>query len=83
MAADWKTAAAVKLQGLTVELSQPVLVKRSRWFCWFPSLIRQGDVLWAVMNAYADMHVSDSICYLSRSVDGGLTWDEPRVIGDG
>jgi hypothetical protein len=68
---------------MEVELSEPALVKRSRWFCWFPSLIRQPDgTLWAVMSAYADIHVSDSFCYLSRSVDGGLTWDEPRVIGD-
>jgi len=83
MAASWQVHTRVDLQGLTVELSEPVLVKRSRWFCWFPSLIRQPDgVLWAVMSAYADMHVSDSFCYLSRSSDGGRTWDEPRVIGD-
>ncbi len=79
----WTTQARVQLRGLTVELSTPVLVKRSRWFCWFPSLIRQPDgTLWAVMSAYADIHVSDSFNYLSRSRDGGLTWDEPRVIGD-
>jgi len=58
-------------------------VKRSRWYCWFPSLIRQPDgALWAVMSAYGDIHVTDSFCYLSRSRDGGLTWDEPRLIGD-
>ena len=27
------------------------------------------------------MHASTSICYLSRSRDGGLSWDEPRAIG--
>jgi hypothetical protein len=71
------------LNGLTVEVSEPVLVKRSRWYCWFPSLIRQPDsTLWAVMNAYGDYHVSDSFCYLSRSRDGGLSWEEPRLIGD-
>ena len=81
---DWKTHTQIRLEGLTVELSEPVLVKRSRWYCWFPSLIRQTDgTLWAVMSAYADIHVSDSVNYLSRSRDGGLTWDEPRVIGDG
>ncbi len=83
MTTSWNTRARIALRGLEVELSEPVLVKRSRWFCWFPSLIRQPDgTLWAVMSAYADAHVSDSFCYLSRSVDGGLTWDEPRVIGD-
>jgi hypothetical protein len=80
---NWTVHDRLQLNGLTVEVSEPVLVKRSRWFCWFPSLIRQPDgTLWAVMNAYPDIHVSDSFCYLSRSQDGGLTWDEPRVIGD-
>ncbi len=80
---EWKTQNLVKLKGLEVEVSEPVLVKRSRWFCWFPSLIRQPDgTLWAVMNAYPDIHVSNSFCYLSRSRDGGLSWDEARVIGD-
>lgn len=81
--ASWKDISTFDLNGLQVALSEPVLVKRSRWFCWFPSLIRQPDgTLWAVMNAYADVHASCSFCYLSRSKDGGLTWDEPRVIGD-
>lgn len=82
-AAEWTDRAPVQLKGLRVTCSEPRLVKRSRWFCWFPSLIRQPDgTLWAIMNAYADVHVSDSFSYLSRSRDGGLTWDEPRVIGD-
>lgn len=81
--ARWKDRPALQLDGLRVTCSEPVLVKRSRWFCWFPSLIRQPDgTLWAIMNAYADIHVSDSFSYLSRSRDGGLSWDEPRVIGD-
>ena len=80
---DWKTHARIRLNGLAVELSEPVQVRRSRWYCWFPSLIRQPDgTLWAVMSAYGDIHVSDSFMYLSRSRDGGLTWDEPRIIGD-
>jgi hypothetical protein len=79
----WTTNAQQRLRGLTVEISEPVLVKRSRRYCWFPSLIRQPTgALWAVMSAYGDIHVSDSFNYLSRSLDGGLTWDEPRVIGD-
>ena len=83
MATHWTTQRVVQLQGLDVELSKPVLVKRSRWYCWFPSLIRQPNgCLWAVMSAYADMHASNSINYLSPSRDGGLSWEEPRVIGD-
>jgi len=80
---QWQTQTQVTLNGLTVELSAPVLVRRSRRYCWFPSLIRQPDgTLWAVMQAYGDIHVTDSFLYLSRSRDGGLTWDEPRLIGD-
>jgi len=79
----WNTHTQIQLHGLTVELSEPVLVRRSRWYCWFPSLIRQPEgTLWAVMSAYGDVHVTDSFNYLSRSRDGGLTWDEPRLIGD-
>lgn len=80
---EWKTAGRVALRGISVGLSEPVLVKRSRWYCWFPALIRQPDgALWAVMSATADIHFSGSTNYLSRSTDGGLTWDESRVIGD-
>jgi len=80
---SWTTLDRVQLRGLSVELSEPVLVKRSRWYCWFPSLIRQPNgKLWAVMSAYGDIHVSDSFNYLVRSRDNGLTWDEPRLIGD-
>ncbi len=81
--AQWTDRPTVQLKGLRVTCSEPVLVKRSRWFCWFPSLIRQPDgTLWAVINPCADIQVSESFGYLSRSRDGGLTWDEPRVIGD-
>jgi hypothetical protein len=73
----------IKLKNHSVELFRPALVKKSRWFCWFPSLIMMPDgILWAVMQANADIHVSDSCCYLSRSRDKGLTWEEPFVIGD-
>ena len=83
MAMSWTTHACLPLRGLTAELSAPVLVKRSRRFCWFPSLIRQNeDALWAIMTAYADIHTTGAFCYLTRSRDGGLTWDEARVIGD-
>jgi hypothetical protein len=81
--AGWIERAPIQLNGLRVTLAEPALVKRSRWFCWFPSLIRQPNgTLWAVMSAYGDYNVPGSFCYLARSRDGGLTWDEARVIGD-
>jgi len=61
-ATQWTDRPAVQLKGLRVTCSEPRLVKRSRWFCWFSSHIRQPDgTLWAIMNAYADVHVSDSV----------------------
>src|SRR5687767_2096516 len=57
--AKWVDGEPVQLKGLKVTASEPVLVKRSRWYCWFPSLIRQPNgTAWAVMSAYADIHVS-------------------------
>ena len=74
----------IRLKGLRVTLSEPVLVKRSRSYCWFPSLIHlPNGHLWAAMSAYADIHVSTSTLYLSRSRDNGLTWEEPKIITDG
>lgn|GEM_PF-4999547 len=59
---DWEPGATIPLSVGTVELSKPVLVKRSRWYCWFPSLIRQPNgILWAVMSAHADIHLSNTI----------------------
>jgi len=82
-AGDWTIHSKIQLEGLRVELSEPVLVKKSRWYCWFPSLYRQPDgTLWAQMSAYPDIHVSEAVGYLSRSRDGGLTWDEARVVSE-
>ena len=39
MPPQWKDQAPTQLKGLRITLSEPVLVKRSRWYCWFPSLI--------------------------------------------
>ena len=81
---QWNDRQTVELNGLRVTLSEPVLVKRSRWYCWFPSLIRlPNGHLWAPISAYADVHASSSALYLSRSPDGGLTWEEPKIIMDG
>ncbi len=69
---------------MNVSLSEPVLVKRSRWYCWFPSLIRlPNGHLWATMSTLADIHVSSSAVTLKRSRDGGATWEEDRCIVDG
>lgn len=69
---------------MNVSLSEPVLVKRSRWYCWFPSLIRMPNGhLWATMSTLADIHVSSSAVTMKRSRDEGRTWEEDRCIVDG
>lgn len=83
--ARWEMKRTVELDGLTVALSQPVLVARSQGYLWFPSLIRldNGDLL-AVMSNYADKHVKKSTAALSWSQDGGRTWSPPQdgLFGD-
>lgn len=77
-------ASTVALDGLTVSLSKPVLVRRSRWYCWFPSLVRlPNGHLWASMSTLADIHVSSSAITLMRSRDGGASWEEERCVVDG
>jgi len=73
----WQTRAQLTVDGLRVSLSQPVLVARRHDYLWFPSLIRVGDSdeLLAMMSNYADEHTNTSIAMVSRSRDGGLTWE--------
>ena len=70
---------------MTVTLSVPRLVARSRNFLWFPTLIKLADEsLLAVMSNYADEHTDRSTASLSWSSDGGLTWSRPKdgLYGD-
>ncbi|MFA6568659.1 MAG: sialidase family protein [Victivallales bacterium] len=84
MNAGWNDRAPIELQGLRVTMSEPVLVRRSNWFCHYPSLIRQpSGRLWATIQANADEAVPGVTTLLSRSDDGGLTWEEPFIIGGG
>jgi BNR repeat-like domain len=81
----WKDVSTVKLPGLKVTLSQPVLVARSKGYLWFPTLLRrpEGDLL-AIMSNYADLNVAEATCLTAWSGDGGLTWSEPKpaLYGD-
>jgi hypothetical protein len=69
---------------MSITLSDPVLVKRTKDFCWFPSLARlgNGDLL-ALMSATPDAHVTASVMHVSRSADGGATWSPSRAMVDG
>lgn len=81
---DWTDHRTFHLTGLRVSLSEPVLVRRSRRYLWFPSLLRlsDGDVI-ATMSSQPDKTASCLAQYVTRSRDGGLTWDEPAIAIDG
>jgi hypothetical protein len=74
---DMKT---IKLKGLSVTLSQPVLVARSKERLWFPTLINleKGKLL-AVMSNIPDACMWPTKAWAAWSSDGGLTWrcDKP------
>ena len=92
----WIDLNTIELNGLTVSLSQPVLVARSKGYLWFPSLQRFPDgTLLAVMSSLADVHVNQTAALYAWSRDGGRSWSEPtrstssdvgrrpNVVGDG
>src|SRR5690242_8110336 len=61
--------------GQRVHLSAPVLVHRSKGYCWFPSVARlsSGDLM-ATINNYSDAAVAKPTAWLTFSRDGGLNW---------
>jgi hypothetical protein len=82
----WQAGNTVKTAGLTVTLSKPVLVARSKGYLWFPTVVRLGSgELVAMMSDYADMHVAHSTSRVAWSSDGGLTWGPlaKALYGDG
>lgn len=80
MNTQWPEGQTVSLENFNVALSAPVLVNRSRSYCWFPSLVvlANGDLM-ATMSNYADVHTDESTSFNCFSSDGGRTWSTPVV----
>jgi hypothetical protein len=79
--AGWKPARTVQLDGLTVTVSEPVLVGKSKGYLWFPTLLRLHDGrLLAIMSDKADVHTNEQTGETAVSTDGGLTWGELRKV---
>jgi hypothetical protein len=82
----WQVGNTVEMPGLTVTLSKPVLVARSKGYLWFPTVARLSTgELAAMMSDYADEHVAQGTSRVTWSADGGLTWGPPSKAlgGDG
>ena len=82
----WRAGNSIDMAGLTVTLSKPVLVARSKGYLWFPTVVRLADGgLVAMMSDYADEHVTQGTSRVAWSSDGGLTWSPPTKAlgGDG
>jgi hypothetical protein len=78
-APDWKTSRVVQLDGLTVTVSEPVCVARSKGFLWFPTIARVGQQrLVAMMSNKADAHTNEQTGAVAWSTDGGLSWSAPE-----
>ena len=82
--AIWPEGQTVHLDGLTVSLSAPTLVGRSRGYFWFPMVaqLANGD-LFAQIQDHADVPVERYDRLASWSFDHGLTWTEPSLVRDG
>ena len=82
--ASWTDHKTIDLNGLRVTLSEPVRVGQSRGYFWFHNLwvMPNGDLL-STISPVPDIHMSDIPYLVTWSRDGGLTWSEPIVAGDG
>lgn len=82
-AADSRT---YKLRDVTLSVSAPTLVGRSRGYLWFPTLTRFGDgTLLATMSSLADVHNNPALARYAWSGDDGRSWSpltEPIMYGD-
>ena len=75
----WKVARAVELKGMSVSLSEPVLVARSKGFLWFPTLVQTaGGDLMAIFSDQNDTHHRHWTSVVSWSGNGGVTWTDPQ-----
>lgn len=76
---SWQPAGELRLDGLRLSLSKPVLVARSRDYLWFPTMTRlSSGELFAVFSTNLDAVVPDRTASASWSNDGGLTWSAPQ-----
>jgi hypothetical protein len=77
---EWLSGQTIQLSGISVEISRPRLLARSRDYLWFPTFARRGDgVIVALAQQYPDVSGWPVPQWAFFSFDGGLTWPE-RVL---
>jgi hypothetical protein len=71
----WRDARTVRLRGLEVTLSEPILIGRSKGYLWFPTMARlsNGDLV-AGMSTEPDESTDKPTSRRLWSTDGGLSW---------
>jgi hypothetical protein len=81
-AAGWVDAKTIRLRGVDVTLSEPVLVGRSKGYFWFPTMARlsSGDLV-AGMSTEPDGSTDKPTSRRLWSCDGGLSWAHPQFVG--
>lgn len=79
--AQWTSGQTIRLAGVTIEMSKPRLMARSRDYLWFPTIARRGDgVIVALAQEYPDVSGWPVPQWVYFSHDGGLTWgDKVRI----
>ena len=74
----WIDADPIRLKGVDVALSRPVLVGRSKGYFWFPQLVPLSNgELAALVSGYPDEHRATTSGFIAWSGDGGPTWSAP------
>jgi len=77
---DWPEGKTYQLKGLSVTLSAPVLVGRSKGFYWFPKLVRLADGE-LVAHCQLDLdNFGQEREEILWSDDGGLTWGDAKQV---
>jgi hypothetical protein len=75
----WKVASTLTLKGCTLQLSEPVLVARTRGHLHFPTLVRVDEqALLVLASNQPDSLTAPDTVMASWSLDRGLNWQPPQ-----
>jgi hypothetical protein len=76
--AQWLSGKTYDLEGLSVSISKPLCVGRSKKQFWYPNIMRFADGTLAMSIRTGDDRLTADEGLLIWSRDGGLTWSKPK-----